>query len=59
MNRQPIETAPKHGTLIEAQRGDQTERVRWMISHAKGTGWRVGGYDGPLLGFEPTHWSPL
>src|SRR5215831_19971089 len=51
---QDIATAPRDGTLIEIDVPPGT--ARWVVSHAKGTGWRGGGYDGPLV--EPTKWRP-
>jgi hypothetical protein len=51
----PIETAPQDGSLIEIDVPPGT--ARWMISPAKGTGWRGGGYDGPLV--HPTRWRRM
>lgn len=61
----PIKTAPQDGRTIlvgHASRRLDAVSVRWMISDAKSApdgAWFIGGYDGPRLRWEPTHWMPI
>ena len=59
---QPIETAPKDGTVILVMTGETMHVVRWINIHGDFDYWAVDdNKHGPftLRGKAPTHWMPL
>lgn len=70
MTWQPIETAPKDGTVIDVWLGDaDAPEVDFYCTFGtrRSPGWRwrqgkfrpVHGIHVPVLGVQPTHWMPL
>lgn len=60
MDWQPIETAPKDGTIVIAYypaTNQYNDRV--MIVRRKSRGWAPAGGGNRTLVSSPTHWMPL
>lgn len=53
---QPIETAPKDGTVVLVIDARHDDDYPYPAHWKKGYGWFDPGWDG---GYSPTHWMPL
>jgi len=57
---QPIDTAPRDGTIVLAAQGSTIDTMFWTMSAwADGGGWVNNINRSDTYVFDPTHWMPL